>query len=169
MTSHKSSLVAGAALKVATGVLAIGACVSLMGVKLREHRKKFNTPQPVATPNAYAPVGHYSQAVKHRGKVFVAGLLPIARDGTVLSDRPFAEQVRCVLGNLREILEAARSSVGKLVQVRVFVAGTDNYGAFEEAWAAFCAAEETRPARCIIPLPVLRFGVGVELEAIAAL
>ncbi|HEX9070992.1 MAG TPA: Rid family hydrolase [Pseudolabrys sp.] len=64
-----------------------------------------------------APGGHYSHAVKANGFVFVAGQLPIARDGAKLTDAPFEQQVQQTLDNIAAALKAAGSAIDRLVQV----------------------------------------------------
>jgi 2-iminobutanoate/2-iminopropanoate deaminase len=123
---------------------------------------------PIATPpvpgNA-RPGGHYSHAVVAGGFVFVAGQLPIAPDGTRLADAPFAEQVRQVLANVDAALEAAGSSRQRLVQVRVYVTDIARWPEFNGLYAAWLG--EHRPARAVVPVPTLHFGLQVEVEGVA--
>lgn len=112
------------------------------------------------------PAGHYSHAVKAGGLVFVSGLLPVARDGRVLSEASFDDQVAQVLANLDDILGAAGSSRDRLAQVRVYITDLANWSRFNERYAAWIG--ERRPARCVVPVPALHHGVLIELEAVAA-
>jgi len=117
-------------------------------------------------PDAMAPPGgHYSHAVSGGGFVFVSGQLPIAPDGRKLSDAPFDEQVRQVLGNVAEALAAAGSSVSRLLQVRVYVTDIKDWPAFNAIYAAWAAP--ARPARCVVPVPQLHYGFKIEVEAVA--
>ena len=61
------------------------------------------------------PGGHYSHAVKANGFVFVAGQLPIARDGTKLADASFEQQAQQTLDNVAAALKAAGSAIGRNV------------------------------------------------------
>ena len=63
-----------------------------------------------------APGGHYSHAVSAGGFVFVSGQLPIAPDGTKLSEASFEQQARQVLENVAHALKGAGSSVDKLIE-----------------------------------------------------
>src|SRR5450755_2170262 len=67
------------------------------------------------------PGGHYTHAVTANGFVFVAGQLPIARDGNKLADAPFEQQAQQTLDNVAAALAGAGSSIERLVQVRVYV------------------------------------------------
>jgi 2-iminobutanoate/2-iminopropanoate deaminase len=111
------------------------------------------------------PAGHYSHAVRAGGLVFVSGLLPVTRDGRMLAGASFDDQVVQVLDNLDTILAAAGTSRAKLVQVRVYITDVENWSAFNQRYAAWIG--ERRPARCVVPVPVLHHGVLVEIEAVA--
>jgi 2-iminobutanoate/2-iminopropanoate deaminase len=116
-------------------------------------------------PGNAAPGGHYSHAVVAGGFVFVAGQLPIAADGTRLVQAGFAEQVQQVLANVDAALVAAGSSRERLVQVRVYVTDIDRWPEFNTLYAAWLG--EHRPARAVVPVPTLHFGLQVEVEAVA--
>ena len=118
-------------------------------------------------PTMAAPGGHYSHAVKAGGFVFVSGQLPIAADGTKLNESSFEEQAKQVLDNIGHALQGAGSSIGKLTQVRVYVTDIGTWPAFNAIYAKW--AGETRPARCVVPVPQLHYGFKIEVEAVALL
>jgi reactive intermediate/imine deaminase len=113
------------------------------------------------------PGGHYSHAVVANGFVFVSGQLPVTPAGEKLVDAPFEQQARQVLANLQAILEASGSGIDRLVQVRVYVAGIEHWPAFNAIYAQWAGA--ARPARAVVPVPGLHFGLLVEVEATALL
>ena len=123
--------------------------------------------EAIVTANASPAGGHYSQAIKHGELVFVSGLLPILPNGRKLTGAPFEEQAAAVLQNLDSIVAAAGSSLSKLVQVRVYITDIGNWGKFNELYAA--ALGTHKPARAVVPVPALHFGVLLEVEAIASL
>ena len=112
-----------------------------------------------------APGGHYSHAVSAGGMVFVSGQLPIAPDGTKLNEAPFEKQAQQVLDNVALALTAAGSSVSRLVQVRVYVTDIQTWPAFNKLYAAWAGA--ARPARAVVPVPMLHYDFKIEVEAIA--
>jgi 2-iminobutanoate/2-iminopropanoate deaminase len=112
-----------------------------------------------------APGGHYSHAVAANGFVFVSGQLPIAPDGAKLNDAPFERQAQQVLDNVAAALAAAGSAVNRLVQVRVYVTDIQSWPAFNTIYAAW--AGSARPARAVVPVPVLHYGFKIEIEAVA--
>ncbi len=111
------------------------------------------------------PGGHYSHGTVAGGFVFVAGQLPVTPEGVRLVDAPFEDQARQVLANVQAVLEAAGSSVSRLVQVRVYVAHVDHWPAFNAVYAQWAGA--ARPARAVVPTGPLHHGLLVEVEAVA--
>ena len=117
-------------------------------------------PDTMATPG-----GHYSHVVKANGFVFVAGQLPIARDGTKLMDAPFDQQAQQTLDNIAAALKAAGSAIDRLVQVRVYVTDIASWPAFNAIYARWIGM--SRPARAVVPVPQLHYGFKIEIEAAA--
>ena len=122
-------------------------------------------PQTFDPPDMATPGGHYSHAVAAAGLVFVAGQLPIAADGSKLSDAPFEVQAQQALDNVALALAAAGSSVAQLVQVRVYLTDLDRWSAFNALYARW--AGTAKPARAVVPVPALHFGFLIEIEATA--
>lgn len=121
----------------------------------------------VAQPDGMAqPGGHYSHAVVAGGLVFVAGQLPIAPDGTKLSDAGFEAQAKQTLANVAAALHGAGSGIDRLVQVRVYLTDIADWPTFNTLYSAW--AGDTRPARAVVPVPVLHYGFRIEIEAVAA-
>ncbi|MGA8936735.1 MAG: RidA family protein [Pseudolabrys sp.] len=112
-----------------------------------------------------APGGHYSHAVKANGFVFIAGQLPIARDGTKLMNVPFEQQAQQALDNIAAALKAAGSAIDRLVQVRVYVTDIASWPAFNALYATWIGP--SRPARAVVPVPQLHYGFKIEIEAVA--
>jgi 2-iminobutanoate/2-iminopropanoate deaminase len=122
----------------------------------------------VFAPSTMArPGGTYSHAAAAGGLVFVAGQLPIAPDGMKLNEAPFEEQARAVLTNVRAALEAAGSGVERLAQVRVYITDIGNWTAFDKIYATWLG-DAQRPARAVVPVPLLHYGFLIEVEATAA-
>jgi reactive intermediate/imine deaminase len=118
-----------------------------------------------ANPSSLAPPGgHYSHVVTGGGLVFVSGQLPIAPDGSKLSEAPFAEQARQVLANVAAALAGGGGSVDKLLQVRVYVTDVASWPEFNAIYAEW--AGPARPARAVVPVPSLHYGFKIEVEAV---
>jgi reactive intermediate/imine deaminase len=111
------------------------------------------------------PGGHYSHAVKANGFVFVAGQLPIAPDGSKLSEAPFERQARQVLDNVASALAGSGSAIDRLVQVRVYVTDIKLWPEFNAVYADWIGS--SRPARAVVPVPELHYRFKIEVEAVA--
>ncbi len=122
--------------------------------------------EPILTPDAPGPGGHYSQAIVHQGLVWVAGLLPI---DPVTGEKILGgieEQTGQVLRNLAAILTAAGSSPDRVLRTTVFVADIELWGRINAVYADFFGPH--RPARTVVPVPGLHYGFAIELDAVAA-
>jgi reactive intermediate/imine deaminase len=113
------------------------------------------------------PGGHYSHGVIANGMLFIAGQLPIDTTGNKLTDQPFAVQVKQTLANVQAVLAEHQLSVEDLVQVRVYVTDIENWPAFNQLYAEW--AGEAKPARAVVPVPILHYGFLIEVEAVAVL
>lgn len=123
--------------------------------------------QSVLTPNAPKPGGHYSQAIIHNGLIYVAGQLPIDPATGEKQLGSIEEQTEQVLANLRAILEAAGSNLGRVLKTTVYVSDIELWGKVNEIYARTFG--EHRPARALVPVKELHYGFKIEIEAIAAL
>lgn len=122
-------------------------------------------PEVIHTANAAAPGGHYSQAVAHGGVLYVSGQLPVRADGEHSSDQPFEVQASIALDNLVAILAAAGLSPPDLLKVTVYVVGIEHWPAFDRIYAQYLG--DHKPARAVVPVPVLHHGYLIEIEAVA--
>ena len=108
----------------------------------------------------------YNQAIVAGDFVFVAGQVGLApRAASIEGD--VAQQTDQALRNLGAILEAAGSSMQKLVKTSVFLQRLDDFQAMNEVYASHVGA--TAPARSTFEVAKLPAGALVEIEAIAHL
>jgi len=121
----------------------------------------------IRTDSAPAPFqgAPYSQAIKANGFVFVSGQLSLKPDHGDLVGDTIAEQTEQVLLNLRAILEAAGSSLDRLVKTTVFLQNLDDFPAMNEVYKQHVG--EQPPARSTVEVAKLPSGALVEIEAIA--
>ena len=121
----------------------------------------------VSTTDAPAAIGPYSQAVKIGNFVFTSGQIPInPATGQVITGS-VEEQAKLVLNNLKAVLEAAGSSLDKVVKTTVFIKDMNDFAAVNTVYATFFATEA--PARSCVEVARLPKDVLVEIEAIAHL
>ena len=119
----------------------------------------------VFTSNAAKPPATYSQAVKAAGLVFVSGTAPADPATGALVGTTIQEQTRQCLTNIQAILEAAGSSLDKLVSVTVVLADEDDFPGMNEEWLKWFPSNP--PARQGAKLPARVPGLKVSIAAIA--
>jgi 2-iminobutanoate/2-iminopropanoate deaminase len=119
----------------------------------------------VTTDKAPRPIGPYSQAIIDGDLLFLAGQGPIdpATGATNLGD--IRSQTKLTLGNIRAILEAAGSSLDKVVRCNVYLKDIGDFAAMNEVYAGTFTAPY--PARTTIQAGALPGGIAVEIECIA--
>ena len=109
--------------------------------------------QVVATAKAPGAIGPYSQGIKVGNLVFVSGCLPIDMATGQLSTGDIAEQTRHSLRSVTAILEAAGSSLDKVVKTTIFVKDLKNFQTINAAYAEFFATDA--PARSCVQVAAL--------------
>ena len=119
----------------------------------------------VFTPQAAAPPPTYSQAVKAAGLVFVSGTAPADPATGALVGETIQEQTRQCLANIAAILEAAGSSLDKLVSATVVLADEDDFAGMNEEWVRWFPSDP--PARQGAKLPARIPGLRVSVAAVA--
>jgi 2-iminobutanoate/2-iminopropanoate deaminase len=120
----------------------------------------------ISTTDAPKPGGHYSQAIVHDGLVYVAGQLPIDPQSGEKILGSIEEQTECVLNNLNAILDAAGSSLDRVIKTTVYVSDIQLWDRVNAVYAKHFGSH--RPARAVVPTRALHHGFLVEIEAIAA-
>ncbi len=113
---------------------------------------------------APAALGPYSQAIRTGELIFTAGQIPLRADGT-LNDGGIQAQTRQVLENLRAVLEAAGSSLERVVKCTVFMADMNDFAAMNEVYGQFFA--DTPPARSAVEVARLPKDARIEIECVA--
>jgi 2-iminobutanoate/2-iminopropanoate deaminase len=121
--------------------------------------------QIVYTPRAAKPPATYSQAVKAAGLVFVSGTSPHDPATGTITGTTIHEQTRQCLTNIAAILEAAGSSLDKIVSVTIVLADEDDFPGMNEEWLKWFPSNP--PARQGAKLPVRIPGLKVSIAAIA--
>lgn len=121
--------------------------------------------QAIATQQAPAAIGPYSQAIEAGGMVFVSGQLPIDPATGEFAEGGVKELTRRSLNNVKHILEAAGLSMDNVVKTVVFLADMADFAEMNEAYAEFFRAPF--PARAAVAVKTLPKGARVEIEAIA--
>lgn len=119
----------------------------------------------IATKEAPAAVGPYSQAIKANGFVYTAGQIPLDPATGKMVEGDIQAQTHRALQNLQAVLEAAGTSMANVVKTTVFLQNMDDFGAMNEVYARFFP--QMPPARSAVEVARLPLGAGVEIEAVA--
>lgn len=121
--------------------------------------------QIIFTRDAAPPPPTYSQAVRAAGLLFVSGTAPSDPATGALVGTTIQEQTGQCLRNIRAILEAAGSSLDKLVSATVVLADEDDFAGMNEEWLRWFPSDP--PARQGAKLPVRIPGLKISIAAIA--
>ena len=119
----------------------------------------------ITTKDAPAAIGPYSQAIGVQDFVFSAGQIAIDPATGKLVAGDVKTQTRQVLQNLAAVLEAAGSSISRVVKTTVFLADMQTYPEVNAVYGEFFT--ESPPARSAVQVAALPLGALVEIEAIA--
>lgn len=106
----------------------------------------------------------YNQAIRVGDLVFVAGQLGL-EPGDKTVDGDITQQTEQVMRNLAAILDAAGSSLDRLVKTTVFLQHLDDFTAMNEVYARYVG--DRPPARATVEVAGLPSGALIEIEAIA--
>ena len=123
--------------------------------------------QVIATEGAPAAVGPYSQAIRIGNLVFTAGQIGIDPQAKKLVDGGIEAQTRQTLSNLKEILEAAGTSMANVVKVTVYLRDIQDFKAMNQIYAEFFPAAP--PARAAAQVAALPLGAAVMIDTVAAI
>jgi 2-iminobutanoate/2-iminopropanoate deaminase len=107
----------------------------------------------------------YSQAIRANGFVFLSGQLALRPGDKELLAGGIQEQTEQIFKNLGAILEAAGSSLDRLVKTTVFLQHLDDFAGMNEVYSRYVG--DNPPARSTVEVAKLPSGALVEIEAIA--
>ncbi len=119
----------------------------------------------VRTEQAPQAIGPYSQAIIAGGFVFVSGQIAIDPATGQIVEGDIGAMTRRIFANLKAVLEAAGSSLAKVVKTTVFLADMDDFQAMNAAYAEFFP--ENPPARSTVQVARLPRDARVEIEVVA--
>jgi 2-iminobutanoate/2-iminopropanoate deaminase len=124
-----------------------------------------STRKTFTSEKAPKAVGPYSPAVSANGFVFIAGQLGLDPTSGAMVAGGVEAETRQALINLKNLLEAAGSSLEAVVKTTVFLQDMNDFARMNAIYAEFFTKEP--PARSAIQVAALPKGGMVEIEAIA--
>ena len=119
----------------------------------------------VATDQAPAAIGPYSQAIRAGNMVFCSGQIPIDPATGAFVEGGIQEQTRRCLENLQHVLAEAGTGLDRAVRLTVFLKDMEDFPKMNEVYATFFP--ETKPARAAVEVSRLPKDAMVEIDCIA--
>ncbi len=118
----------------------------------------------ISTDKAPAAIGPYSQAVEVNGLVYTSGVIPVDPATGNIPEGSVA-QARQAFTNMKNLVEAAGSSMDKVLKTTVFIKEMNDFAAINEVYAEFFP--KPYPARSCVEVARLPKDVMLEIEVIA--
>jgi 2-iminobutanoate/2-iminopropanoate deaminase len=119
----------------------------------------------IATPNAPAAIGPYSQAQISGNLLFTAGQIPLVPETMEMVTGSIEAQTTQVLKNLAAILAEANTGWDRVVKTTVFLTDLGDFAAFNAVYEQTLGA--AKPARSTVQVVALPRGAKVEIELVA--
>lgn len=120
----------------------------------------------VKTDKAPAAIGPYSQAKICGNLVFTSGQIPINPATSTVEATDITSQTHRVCQNVKAVLEAAGSSLDKVIKTVCFLADIADFAAFNEVYSQYFTS---CPARSCVAVKDIPKGCLVEIETVAEL
>ena len=122
--------------------------------------------QVIASSNAPAAIGPYSQAIQAGAFVFVSGQIAIDAQSKQLSTGGIEEQTALALDNIKAILAASGMTMANIVSTTVYLKNVDDFAKMNAVYAKYFG--EAPPARATVEVSRLPRGAQIEIAATAA-
>lgn len=122
----------------------------------------------IATPDAPAAIGPYSQAIRSGDFLFTSGQIPLDPATGSMVEGAITEQTTRVMENLKAVLAAAGLGFAQVVKTTVFLKDMKDFAAMNEIYTRYFAPEGvTPPARTTVQVAALPKDALVEIECVA--
>jgi 2-iminobutanoate/2-iminopropanoate deaminase len=119
----------------------------------------------ISTEKGPKAIGPYSQAIKANGFLFISGQTAFDPSTGKPIEGDTAKQTERIFENLKAILDAAGSSLDRVVKVSVFLQDMDDFSAMNEVYARYFSVDP--PARSTVEVSRLPRDFLVEIDLIA--
>ncbi len=123
--------------------------------------------QIIATPDAPAAIGTYSQATRHGDVVYLSGQIPLDPASMQLVAGDFSAQTHRVFQNLQAVCAAAGGSMDQMLRLTIFLTDMGNFPQVNTVMAEYFS--QPYPARVTVGVAALPRGAQVEIDAILGL
>jgi 2-iminobutanoate/2-iminopropanoate deaminase len=121
----------------------------------------------VLSPDAPAPIGPYSQAVRTRDFLFCSGQIALDPATGEMRNATIEDETRQVMKNLRHVLNASGATFANVAKTTIFLTNMADFAAVNKLYEELLGT--SRPARSTVQVAALPKGARVEIECIACL
>ena len=125
------------------------------------------TRRTIATPNAPAAIGTYSQAVGAGGAIWVSGQIPLDPETMTLVEGDIEAEVRQVFRNLAAVAEAADATLDDAVRLTVYLTDLGDFAVVNDVMAE--VLRPPYPSRATVEVAGLPKGARVEVDRVGNL
>ena len=119
---------------------------------------------PVATTQAPAAIGTYSQAIKTGNTVYLSGQIPLVPETMAIITGDIKDMIQQVFDNLSAVAKAAGGSLADIVKLNVYLTDLQHFALVNEVMEQNFQAPF--PARAAVGVAELPKGAPVEIDAI---
>ena len=119
----------------------------------------------ITAPAAPKPIGPYSAAVKAGPFLFCSGQLGLVPETGNIIEGGIEEETRQACKNIKNVLEAAGSSLENVVKTTVFLRDMNEFAKMNTVYGEFFSGQS--PARSAVQAAALPKFAAVEIEVIA--
>lgn len=123
------------------------------------------TRKSVNTDGAPKAIGPYEQAWVVNGTVYTSGQIALDPKSGEMVPGGIVEQTRRVMENLKAVLEAAGSSLDRVIRTTVYMTDLTQFGTMNGIYAERFGSN--KPARSTVQVAALPRGALVEIDAVA--
>lgn len=121
--------------------------------------------QAIATKNAPAAIGPYSQAIQAGNLLFCSGQIPLDPFSGEIVAGDIRRQTEQVMENIAAVLTEAGAGFNDVIKVTIFLVDMNDFGAVNEVYGR--RFPEHKPARSTVAVKALPRGVLLEIEVTA--
>ncbi len=127
-----------------------------------------STKSPIATPDAPAAIGPYTQAIRVGNLLYTSGQIALDPATTTMISGGIAVETTRACENLKAVLASAGSSFAQVIKTNVFLKDMADFAAMNAVYATYFAPEGAiPPARSTVQVAALPKDGLVEIECIA--
>lgn len=116
---------------------------------------------------APAPIGPYSQAIRFEKMIWVSGCIALNPQTGAMIQPSIEEETHQVMVNLKAIVEASGSSMGKIIKTTIFLTDLSQFSAVNDIYGKYLS--EPFPARETVQVSALPKGANVEISCVCSL